>query len=124
MENNKTNHKNNSSKNNKNKPSDKFDWKRASKTSFVWLAIIFGAVYISGLLTEVGKKEVEIEFLWQKLIAELYSSKIDLDKDQIEKEILEFSKNKEKISEFKLAELEINYEKIIYMKLYLLTNPK
>jgi len=62
MENNKTNHKNNSSKNNKNKPSDKFDWKRASKTSFVWLAIIFGAVYISGLLTEVGKKEVEIEY--------------------------------------------------------------
>ena len=62
MENNKTNLKNNSSKNNKNKPSDKFDWKRASKTSFVWLAIIFGAVYISGLLTEVGKKEVEIEY--------------------------------------------------------------
>tara|TARA_B100000902_G_scaffold397909_1_gene463056 strand:- start:1569 stop:2510 length:942 start_codon:yes stop_codon:yes gene_type:complete len=59
---------------------------------------------------EQYKKEVEIEFLWQKLIAELYSSKIDLDKDQIEKEILEFSKNKEKISEFKLAELEINYE--------------
>ena len=62
MENNKTNLKNNSSKNNKNKPTDKFDWKRASKTSFVWLAIIFGAVYISGLLTEVGKKEVEIEY--------------------------------------------------------------
>ena len=59
---------------------------------------------------EQYKKEVEIEFLWQKLIAELYSSKIDIDKDQIEKEILEFSKNKEKISEFKLAELEINYE--------------
>ena len=59
---------------------------------------------------EQYKKEVEIEFLWQKLIAELYSSKIDIDKDQIEKEILEFSKNKEKVSEFKLAELEINYE--------------
>ena len=62
MEKNKRNLKNNTPKNNKNKPTDKFDWKRASKTSFVWLAIIFGAVYISGLLTEVGKQEVEIEY--------------------------------------------------------------
>mgnify|MGYP001317920461 FL=1 len=62
MENNKRNLKNNSPKNNKDKTSDNFDWKRASKTSFVWLAIIFGAVYISGLLTEVGNKEVEIEY--------------------------------------------------------------
>ena len=61
MEKNKRNLKNNTPKNNKDKPTDNFDWKRASKTSFVWLAIIFGAVYISGLLTEVGKKEVEIE---------------------------------------------------------------
>ncbi|HIF83129.1 MAG TPA: ATP-dependent zinc metalloprotease FtsH [Candidatus Marinimicrobia bacterium] len=35
---------------------------RAGKTSFVWLMIIFGAVYISGLLTESGKKEIEIEY--------------------------------------------------------------
>ena len=65
---------------------------------------------LSRISYEQYKKEVEIEFLWQRLIAELYSSKIDINEDQIEKEILEFSKNKEKISEFKLAELEINYE--------------
>ncbi len=41
---------------------ENFDWKRAGKTSFVWLMIIFGAVYISGLLTESGKKEIEIEY--------------------------------------------------------------
>jgi len=41
---------------------ENFDWKRAGKTSFVWLFIIFGAVYISGLLTESGKKEIEIEY--------------------------------------------------------------
>ena len=41
---------------------ENFDWKRAGKTSFVWLMIIFGAVYVSGLLTETGKKEIEIEY--------------------------------------------------------------
>ena len=42
------------------------------------------------------KKEVETEFLWQKLISQLYSSKININNDQIEKEVLEFSKNKKK----------------------------
>ena len=59
---------------------------------------------------EQYKKEVETEFLWQKLIAQLYSSKININKDQIEKEVLELSNNEEKTLEFKLAELEINYE--------------
>ncbi|HIA93770.1 MAG TPA: ATP-dependent zinc metalloprotease FtsH [Candidatus Marinimicrobia bacterium] len=35
---------------------------RAGKTSLVWLMIIFGAIYISGLLTETGRKEIEIEY--------------------------------------------------------------
>mgnify|MGYP001344277612 CR=1 FL=1 len=39
-----------------------FNWKRAGKTSFVWLAIIFGAVYISGLLNDASKKELEIGY--------------------------------------------------------------
>ncbi len=55
--------KNNSGKqtNNKNNDNlkDNFDWSRASKTSLIWLFIIFGAVYISGLLNNAGKKEVE-----------------------------------------------------------------
>ena len=56
------------------------------------------------------KNEVETEFLWQRLISQLYASKININKDQIEKEVLEFSKNKKKNLEFKLAELEVNYE--------------
>jgi len=56
------------------------------------------------------KEEVEIEFLWQRLIAEIYSSKINITEDQIEKEINEFSSNNEKIIEFKLAELEVSYD--------------
>ena len=39
----------------KKKP-DQFDWTRAGKTSLVWIMIIFGAIYISGLMTQTGKK--------------------------------------------------------------------
>jgi len=56
------------------------------------------------------KDEVKIEFLWQKLIAQLYSSKINIKEDQIENEINKILKKKEKIIEFKLAELEVNFE--------------
>ncbi len=59
MENKKVDGKN---KNKQKKEEDNFDWKRASKTSLVWLMIIFFAVYISGILTESGKKEIEIEY--------------------------------------------------------------
>ena len=45
---------------------NEFNWKRAGKTSFIWLSIILGAVYISGLLTDVGKKEIEIEYTQYK----------------------------------------------------------
>jgi len=46
---------------NENNP-DQFHWKRAGKTSLIWISIILCAIYISGLLTESGKKEIEIEY--------------------------------------------------------------
>ena len=64
LKNNKNNNKQNknSSKNSSGFEPDNFDWKKASKTSFIWMAIILGAVYVSGLLTNGGKKEIEIEY--------------------------------------------------------------
>lgn len=56
------------------------------------------------------ENEVKIEFLWQKLITQLYSSKINIKEDQIKNEINEILNKKEKIIEFKLAELEVNLE--------------
>ena len=61
MANNK-NQSNKTDKNSQNNQQDNFDWRRASKTSFTWLIIIFSAIYISGLLTDAGKKEIEIEY--------------------------------------------------------------
>ena len=52
--------KKNNSGNNQNK--ENFDWKRASKTSLIWLVIVMGAIYISGELTNLGRKEIEIEY--------------------------------------------------------------
>lgn len=49
--------KNDNNKDKDRKKKDDFDWKKAGRTSFVWLSIIFGAIYISGLLTDVGKKK-------------------------------------------------------------------
>lgn len=56
------------------------------------------------------ENEVKIEFLWQKLITKLYSSRINIKEDQIKNEIDEILNKKEKIIEFKLAELEVNLE--------------
>ena len=56
----------NTNNENKKKKSENFDWKRAGRTSFVWLMIIFGAVYISGMLTNVGSKEIEIDYTQYK----------------------------------------------------------
>ena len=56
------NHQKNSNKKNFDNQQENFDWKKAGKTSLIWLIIIFGAVYISGSLTETNKKEIEIEY--------------------------------------------------------------
>ena len=62
MQNKKQNPKQDPNKSGQHNQPENFDWKRAGKTSFVWLIIIFGTVYVSGLLTETGKKEIEIEY--------------------------------------------------------------
>ena len=70
MSDNKQKLKNDNKKDKERLQQDNFDWKKAGRTSFVWLSIIFGAIYISGLLTDVGKKEIEIEYTQYKSFLE------------------------------------------------------
>ena len=39
-----------------------FQWKKAGKTSFIWITIIIVTVYFSSILSENRNNEVEIEF--------------------------------------------------------------
>lgn len=58
------------------KGSNEFQWKRAGKTSLVWIFIVLTAIILSGLFTGQGREEIEIQyseyrdFLGQGLIEE------------------------------------------------------
>mgnify|MGYP001219319686 FL=1 len=41
---------------------DDFQWKRAGKTSLIWIGIILVAVYLSSLLTNERNNELEIDY--------------------------------------------------------------
>ena len=64
--------KNQDNKDNKN---NEFQWKRAGKTSFIWVFILITAIFLSGLFTSTDQKAVEIQyyqyrsFLEDKLIS-------------------------------------------------------
>ena len=51
--------------------------------------------------------QIQTEFLWQSLIYEIYSKKINLNEDQILLELNETIKNQELIEEYHLAEIEV-----------------
>ena len=39
-----------------------FQWKRAGRTSLIWVVIIIAAVFLSSLFTNSARKEVEIDY--------------------------------------------------------------
>ncbi len=53
--------------------------------------------------------ELEIEFSWQKLIFVLYKDKINLNENELEKELNEIIKNQKNIKEYQLAEIEVPF---------------
>ena len=53
-------------------------------------------------------EEVEIEFLWRRLIFELYASKMSINESEIEAELKIIQNSKKEIVELKLAEIQIN----------------
>ena len=58
---------------------------------------------------EIYSDELKTEFYWQKLIFSLYKDKINLNDDEINKELDRIIKNEKKITEYQLAEIEIPF---------------
>jgi cell division protease FtsH len=62
-------------KDNKDNKNNEFQWKRAGKTSFIWVFILIAAIFFSGLFTSAHQKTIEIQyyqyraFLEDKLIS-------------------------------------------------------
>jgi cell division protease FtsH len=54
--------KNDSTKGKNDKVDEQFHWKKAGKTSLVWVLIIISAIFMSNLFTGQGRDEVEIQF--------------------------------------------------------------
>ena len=52
-------------------------------------------------------EEIKIQFKWQQLILDKYSKKIEINQENLDKEIEKILKNKQNILEFKLSEIEI-----------------
>lgn len=55
-------------------------------------------------------EEIKTEFLWQKLIFEIYSNKLNIDENEIISELNETVKNNNTIEQFRLAEIEAIFD--------------
>ncbi len=55
-------------------------------------------------------EEIKTEFLWQKLIFEIYSNKLNIDENEIISELNETIKNNNTIEQFRLAEIEAIFD--------------
>ena len=57
---------------------------------------------------EIYLKDLKIEVAWQKLIYDTYNQKINIDKKIIKKDLQKLIETKKKITEYRLAEIEIS----------------
>ena len=57
---------------------------------------------------ELFMDEIRIQFKWQKLIYQIFSKKIEIDENLIDKKLSEIVKNNLNIEEFRLSEIEIS----------------
>ena len=62
---------------------------------------------IKGIDYELFFEEIKIEMAWQKIIYNIYKDKININNDEIDKELKSIVKNNEKNMDYKLSEIEI-----------------
>ena len=66
---------------------------------------------------ELFRREVETELLWNSLMIQIYSSKVNISQEQIEIEAKNIINNQKENIEFKLAEIEVDFDKNSKLKL-------
>ena len=62
---------------------------------------------VKGIDYELFFEEIKIEMAWQKIIYNIYKDKININNDEIDKELKSLVKNNEKNMEYKLSEIEV-----------------
>ena len=62
---------------------------------------------INNLSFDLYKKEIDTQFMWQELIFQLYTNKINIDENIINNELFEKIDKQSKIKEYKISEIEI-----------------
>ena len=62
---------------------------------------------VKGIDYELFFEEIKIEMAWQKIIYNIYKDKININNDEIDKELKSIVKNNEKNMDYKLSEIEI-----------------
>ena len=62
---------------------------------------------ISGIDFQLFYEELEIDFLWQKYIYQVYSKKIEIDEKNINQELKNLLRNQTDVEQFKISEIEI-----------------
>ena len=50
-----------SNKDSKDNKNNEFQWKRAGKTSFIWVFLLISAIFLSGLFTSADQKILNFE---------------------------------------------------------------
>ena len=63
---------------------------------------------LRGIDYDTYLEEIEINLKWQQLMYEIYSSKINIDQNEINNELNRLIKNKQTLEEYKLAELTLD----------------
>ena len=62
---------------------------------------------ISGIDFQLFYEELEIDFLWQKYIYQVYSKKIEIDEKNINQELKNLLRNQTDVKQFRISEIEI-----------------
>ena len=57
-------------KDNQDNKNNEFQWKRAGKTSFIWVFILITAIFLSGLFTSADQKAIEIQYYQYRALLE------------------------------------------------------